>query len=51
MTKGGIYSNAIQYPEEIGILTVQAIADYFADKPAPSSIPVRVGSWTKADAK
>jgi ribose transport system substrate-binding protein len=51
IAEGGIYGDAIQRPDEIGILTVEAIAAYFAGKPAPKSIPVSVGSWTKADAK
>jgi ribose transport system substrate-binding protein len=48
---GGIYGDAIQYPEEIGRLTVEAMVAYFAGKPVPKNVPVRVGSWTKADAK
>jgi ribose transport system substrate-binding protein len=48
---GGIYGDAIQYPDKIGMLTVQAIAAHFAGKPAQKYIPVEVGSWTKADAQ
>jgi ribose transport system substrate-binding protein len=48
---GGMYGDAIQYPDKIGMLTVQTISDYFDGKPVQKYVPVEVGSWTGADAK
>jgi ribose transport system substrate-binding protein len=48
---GGMYGDAIQYPDKIGRLTVQTIANYFAGKPVPEYVPVEVGSWTAEDAR
>ena len=51
IAEGGLYGDAIQYPDKIGRLTVQTIADYFAGKPVKEYVPVEVGSWTRADAE
>jgi len=47
---GLMYGDAIQYPEDIGAKTIDAIHTYFTGgKPAPV-VHVNVGSFTKADA-
>ncbi|HKU67151.1 MAG TPA: substrate-binding domain-containing protein [Candidatus Baltobacteraceae bacterium] len=47
---GQMYGDAIQYPDKIGSLTVDAIHDYFAGKKVPAKIAVQTGTFTKADA-
>jgi len=47
---GSMYGDAIQHPDQIGIKTVDAIAQYFAGKTPPPKISVPVGTFTKADA-
>jgi ribose transport system substrate-binding protein len=47
---GQMYGDAIQHPEKIGALTIDAIHDYFAGKKVPPKIAVPVGTFTKADA-
>lgn len=49
IAEGGIYGDAIQHPDKIGMLTMQTIADYFAGKPVEEYVPVEVGSYTRAD--
>lgn len=44
---GKIYGDAIQYPVKIGNYAINAIADYFAGKKVPETVPVEVGTWTK----
>lgn len=43
--QGLIYADAIQYPEKIGTLTMDAIACYFAGKKIPKSLPVECGLY------
>lgn len=47
---GQMYGDAIQYPEKIGALTIDAIHDYFNGKKVPAKIAVKTGTFTKADA-
>jgi ribose transport system substrate-binding protein len=48
---GQMYGDAIQYPDQIGAKTIDAIHTYFrGGKPAPV-VHVNVGSFTTADAK
>lgn len=47
---GQMYGDAIQHPDKIGALTIDAIHDYFAGKKVPAHIQVPVGTYTKADA-
>ena len=50
--KGGqMYGDAIQFPDKIGALTIDAIHDYFTGKKVPAHVAVAVGTFTKADAK
>lgn len=49
--KGSMYGDAIQHPDQIGIDTIQAIAQYFNGKTPPAKVSVPVGTFTKADAK
>jgi ribose transport system substrate-binding protein len=46
---GQMYGDAIQYPDKIGALTIDAIHDYFSGKKVPAKIAVQVGTYTKAD--
>lgn len=46
---GQMYGDAIQYPEKIGALTIDAIHDYFNGKKVAPKIAVPVGTFTKAD--
>ncbi|MGH7708936.1 MAG: substrate-binding domain-containing protein [Vulcanimicrobiaceae bacterium] len=48
---GKMYGDAIQHPDQIGSLTIDAIHDYFTGKPPPAKIAVPVGTFTKADTK
>lgn len=47
---GDMFGDAIQYPDQIGSKTVDAIADHFAGKPVQAFVKVPVGAFTKADA-
>jgi ribose transport system substrate-binding protein len=47
---GQMYGDAIQYPDKIGALTIDAIHNYFAGKNVPPRIAVPVGTFTKANA-
>jgi ribose transport system substrate-binding protein len=48
---GAMYGDALQFPEQIGKLTVDTIADYFAGKTPPPVVHVKVGSYSQIDAK
>jgi ribose transport system substrate-binding protein len=48
---GKIYGDAIQHPDRIGAITIDAIHDYFSGKTPEAKISVPVGTFTKADAK
>ncbi len=48
---GKIYGDAIQHPDRIGAMTIDAIHDYFGGKTPEKKISVPVGTFTKADAK
>jgi len=48
---GDMYGDAIQYPQQIGSLTIDTIRDFFAGKKTPPVVHVKVGSFTKADAQ
>jgi ribose transport system substrate-binding protein len=48
---GSMYGDAIQHPDQIGIDTIQAIAQYFDSKTPPAKVSVPVGTFTKANAK
>ena len=48
---GEMYGDALQFPEQIGKLTIDTIADYFAGKTPPAVVHVNVGAYTQADAK
>jgi ribose transport system substrate-binding protein len=47
---GAMYGDAIQHPDQIGVKTIDAIAQHFAGKTPPAKISVPVGTFTKADA-
>ena len=47
---GTMYGDAIQYPVQIGALTLDTIHDYFGGKKPPAVVHVKVGSFTQADA-
>jgi ribose transport system substrate-binding protein len=46
---GQMYGDAIQYPDKIGALTIDAIHDYFTGKKVPARVEVPVGTFTKAN--
>lgn len=48
---GAMYGDAIQYPDQIGARTIDAIHDYFSGKKPPARVNVNVGAFTKADAQ
>jgi ribose transport system substrate-binding protein len=48
---GQIYGDALQHPDQIGKLTVDAIHDYFTGKKVAARVDVTVGTFTKADTK
>jgi ribose transport system substrate-binding protein len=50
IANGSMYGDAIQHPDQIGIKTIDAIAQYFAGKTPPAKISVAVGTYTKANA-
>jgi len=47
---GQMYGDAIQFPDKIGALTIDAIHDYFTGKKVPPRVEVPTGTFTKADA-
>ena len=47
---GQMYGDAIQHPEQIGSMTIDAIHDFFGGKTPEKRIDVAVGQFTKADA-
>jgi len=49
--QGAMYGDAVQHPEDIGKLTIDAIHDYFGGKTPEKRIAVNVGQFTKADIK
>lgn len=49
--QGKIYADAIQYPEKIGILTIQTIAKYMAGEKVDRQILIPTGLYKKADAQ
>jgi ribose transport system substrate-binding protein len=51
ISKGQMYGDAIQHPDQIGAKTIDAIHDYFNGKTPAAKIAVPVGTFTKADAK
>jgi len=46
---GQMYGDAIQYPDKIGALTIDAIHDYFSGKRVPARVQVPTGTFTKAN--
>lgn len=48
---GKMYGDAIQHPDQIGSMTIDAIKDFFDGKKPAAKISVPVGSFTKTDAK
>jgi ribose transport system substrate-binding protein len=46
---GQMYGDAIQHPEQIGSMTIDAIHDFFGGKTPDKRIDVAVGQFTKAD--
>jgi ribose transport system substrate-binding protein len=48
---GQIYGDALQHPDQIGKLTIDAIHAYFNGKNGPARVDVPVGTFTKADTK
>ena len=47
---GDMYGDAIQFPDQIGALTIDTIKRYFDGKKPPAVVKVNVGSFTQADA-
>ncbi len=48
---GTMYGDAIQHPDQIGKLTIDAVHDYFGGKHPEKMIAVPVGTFTRADAQ
>jgi ribose transport system substrate-binding protein len=48
---GQMYGDAVQHPDQIGKLTIDAIHNYFTGKKVAARVDVPVGTFTKADAK
>lgn len=48
---GDMFGDAIQYPDQIGSKTVDAIHGYFAGSKPPARVTVPVGTFTAASAK
>ena len=46
---GQMYGDAVQYPQQIGKETIDAIHQYFSGKKPPKVVKVNVGTFTKAD--
>lgn len=51
IANGSMFGDAIQHPDQIGKLTIDAIHDYFNGKKVAKTYAVPVGTYTKADAK
>ncbi|MDQ2681670.1 MAG: substrate-binding domain-containing protein [Candidatus Eremiobacteraeota bacterium] len=49
IARGDMYGDAIQYPEKIGAMTIDAIHQYFAGQKVPKVVHVNVGTFTKAN--
>lgn len=47
---GDMYGDAIQYPDQIGSKTIDAIHDHFSGTEPQKFVKVQVGGFTKADA-
>ncbi|HEY9084655.1 MAG TPA: ABC transporter substrate binding protein [Candidatus Tyrphobacter sp.] len=47
---GQMYGDAVQYPQQIGRDTIDAIHAYFSGKQPPKFVKVNVGAYTRADA-
>lgn len=47
---GQMYGDAVQYPEQIGRKTIDAIHEYFGGKHPPKVVHVNVGTFTRANA-
>jgi ribose transport system substrate-binding protein len=47
IAKGTMYGDALQYPKQIGIATVDAIAGYFKGKTPPPVVHIPVGTFTR----
>jgi ribose transport system substrate-binding protein len=47
---GDMYGDAIQFPDQIGAKTIDAIRDHFDGAKVQSFVKVQVGAFTKADA-
>ena len=41
-----LYGDVVQSPRRIGLLTIEAVHDYFLGKSPPAVIPVEVGTFT-----
>jgi ribose transport system substrate-binding protein len=50
IANGQMYGDAVQFPQQIGSMTVDAIHEYFGGKQPPAVVKVKVGTFTKADA-
>lgn len=48
---GQMYGDAVQHPDQIGQLTIDAIHNYFTGKKVATRVDVPVGTFTKADTK
>lgn len=48
--QGRIYADAVQFPNRIGMLTVDTIAKYMAGEKVPSQVLIPTSIYTKADA-
>ena len=48
---GNMYGDAIQYPQQIGQKTIDAIHQYFSGKTPPARVSVSVGTYTKSNAQ
>lgn len=51
IANGSMTGDAIQYPDQIGAKTIDAIHDYFNGQKPPAKVAVNVGTYTHADAK
>ncbi len=49
--KGSIYADPVQFPDQIGAKTVEAIMDYLEGKEVPSEILIPTALYRKADAE
>jgi ribose transport system substrate-binding protein len=51
IASGGMYGDAIQFPQKIGATTIDVIHDYFGGKTPPAFVKIGTGTFTQADAK